>query len=399
MTQASGGTSYDVIVVGGRCAGAPTAMLLARRGYRVLLVDRAGFPSDTLSTHVAHPLAVRALSRWGLLDRLVATGCPPIDTYAYDFGPFALDGSPDADGLAYCPRRTVLDKLLLDAASDAGVEVREGFTVDEVLIDDGRAVGVAGSSKDGRVVREQARLLIGADGRMSIVAQTVQARAYSEKPPLLAIYYAYWSGLPMHGRFETYIRPHRGFAAAETHDGLTVIVAGFPTAEFAASIKGDIEGSFEKTLDLAPAFAERLRSARRETGFAGAMTPSYFRQPFGPGWALVGDAGYLKDPITGQGILDAFRDAELCARAIDEAFSGKRPFAAAMADYQRDRDAAASAMFDFTCMLATLDPPPDLLRALEAMQGDQRAMDAFAQANAGTISPAVLFATPEAAPS
>jgi flavin-dependent dehydrogenase len=287
----------------------------------------------------------------------------------------------------------VLDKLLVDAAAEAGVEIREGFAVDEVLVENERVVGMRGSSKDGRSSHEFASIVIGAEGRTSIVAETMQAETYNEKPPLLAIYYAYWSDLPMEGRFETYIRPSRGFAAADTHDGLTMLVFGFPVAEFAAGIRRDIPGNFETMIDLAPEFAKRVRAAKRETEFAGAITPNYFRKPFGPGWALVGDAGYLKDPITGQGIQDAFRDAELCARGVDEAFSGKAEFYAALADYQRERDAATLAMCDFTCMLAMLEPPPpDLRRILEASEGNRKAMDAFARVNAGTMSPAAFFA-------
>src|SRR5258708_18309551 len=170
-------STYDVIVVGARCAGSPTAMLLARKGYRVLVVDRATFPSDTISTHVVHPRAVAAVARWGLLDRLAATGCPPIHTYAFDFGPFAISGSPGtADApVAYCARRTVLDKLLVDAASEAGAEVREGFTVDEILIEDDRVVGINGRAKDGQRVAERAQVVIGADGRFSMLAQAVRA--------------------------------------------------------------------------------------------------------------------------------------------------------------------------------------------------------------------------------
>lgn len=387
--------SYDAIVVGARCAGSPTAMLLARRGYRVLLVDRATFPSDTISTHLAHPMAVAALSRWSLKDRLVASGCPPVDTYAFDFGPFTIEGAPGTEDfpVAYCPRRTVLDKLLLDAAAEAGVEVREGFAVSEVLIDDGRVIGIRGSGSNGQRVDEHARIVIGADGRNSIVAETVRAKRYNERPPLLAIYYAYWSGLPMHGRFETYIRPRRGFAAMDTNDGLTVIVGGFPVEEFKADIKTDIEGNFTKAIGLAPAFAERVRSATRETRFSGAVTPNFFLKPFGPGWALVGDAGYLKDPITAQGILDAFRDSELCVSAVDEALGGRRTFDAAMGDYQRARDAAGLPMYGFTYMLAALEPPPpDLERLLGAIKDNQKAMDGFAQVNAGTMSPAEFFA-------
>src|SRR3954467_4406019 len=126
---------YDAIVVGARCAGSPTAMLLARKGYRVLLLDKASFPSDTMSTHLVHSPGVAALERWGLLERLGATGCPPVEAYSFDFGPVTISGSPrPIDGIArgYCPRRTVLDKLLADAAVEAGAELREGFTADEV---------------------------------------------------------------------------------------------------------------------------------------------------------------------------------------------------------------------------------------------------------------------------
>ena len=150
--------AYDAIIVGARCAGSPTAMLLARKGYRVLVVDRATFPSDTVSTHVVQPLAVAALARWGLLDRLTATACPPIHTFAFDFGPFTISGAPGTTDapVAYCPRRIVLDKLLVDAASEAGAEVREGFTVEDVLIEDGRVVGIRGRSKAGGTVTERA---------------------------------------------------------------------------------------------------------------------------------------------------------------------------------------------------------------------------------------------------
>jgi 2-polyprenyl-6-methoxyphenol hydroxylase-like FAD-dependent oxidoreductase len=243
----------------------------------------------------------------------------------------------------------------------------------------------------GAGVTEHARLVIGADGRNSIVAETVQAPRYDERAPLLAIYYAYWSGLPMHGRFETYIRHKRGFAAADTNDGLTMIVGGWPQAEF-AEMKRDIEGNFERMLGLAPSFAERVRNAKRETRFAGAITPNFLRTPFGQGWALVGDAGFIKDPITGQGILDAFRDAEDCALAVDAALSGRLSYETAMSGYQQARDTDVQAMYDFTYMLAKLEPPsPDLQRLLGAVHGNRQAMDQFSQVNAGTLSPAAFF--------
>jgi 2-polyprenyl-6-methoxyphenol hydroxylase-like FAD-dependent oxidoreductase len=206
------------------------------------------------------------------------------------------------------------------------------------------------------------------------------------------MYYTYWSGLPMDGRFETYILPHRGFAAAPTHDDLTFVVAGWPYAEFEAN-KKDIEGNYRKVVELAPAFAERFRSAKMEGRFAGAALPNFFRKPYGSGWALVGDAGYNKDAITAQGISDAFHDAELCVAALDEAFRGIRSFDEAMGEYQRRRDDRSMPMYEFTCQLATMEPPPPEMQQLfGAIHGNRHAEDDFARMNAGTISPAAFFA-------
>ena len=311
-------------------------MLLARKGYRVLMVDRAGFPSDTVSTHMIHAPGVAALRRWGVLDLVVATGCPPIDTYSFDFGPFTLSGRPHAvDGVssAYAPRRTVLDKILVDAAVDAGVEMREHFTVEDVVFDDGAVVGIRGHGAGGSTVCERARVVVGADGRNSRIAKAVEPHHYNDKPMLLWGYYTYWSDLPTNG-FETIIRPDRGWAAAPTNDGLTMVVVGWPAAQ-AAAYKSDVEANYLQTLELAPEFAERVSRATRVERFTGGGVPNFFRTPFGPGWALVGDAGYIRDPVTAQGISDAFRDAELCAAALDQAFTGTRPFDEAMASYQQ----------------------------------------------------------------
>ena len=314
---------YDAIVVGARCAGSPTAMLLARKGYNVLVVDRATFPSDTISTHIVHPPGVAAMKRWGLLDGLAATNCPPIDTYAFDFGPFTISGSPGTDDapVAYCPRRTVLDKLLVDAAAAAGAEVREAFTVEDVVIDDGRVTGVRGHGKDGQAVTEHAAVVVGADGRYSRVAEAVRPEQYNEKPEILCGYYSYWSGLPMDGCFRIYVRDRRGWAAAPTNDDLTLVVAGWPFAERDAN-KSDVEGHYLEMFEQAPEWAERIRGAKREARFAGTAVANYFRRPYGPGWALVGDAGYNKDFITAQGITDAFRDAEQCADRVGRVLLG-----------------------------------------------------------------------------
>ena len=387
---------FDVIVVGARCAGSPTAMLLARKGYRVLVVDRATFPSDTISTHLVHPRGVAALARWGLLERLTATGCPPIHTYTFDFGPFTITGSPGTQDspVTYCPRRTVLDTILVDAASEAGAEIREGFAVEELLIEGDQVSGIKGRSRSGSVTTERAQVVVGADGRYSVVAEAVRPAQYNEKPQLLSAYYTYWSNLPIDGRFDTYIRPYRGFALAPTNDGLTISVGGWPYTEFEAN-KKDVEGNFLKLFDSVPELAERVRRATREAPFAGAAVLNYFRKPFGPGWALVGDAGYNRDPITAQGINDAFRDAEQCAAALDRTFSGTEAFDAVMGAYQRARDEHVLSMYEFTCQLATLNPPPPEMQQLFAsIVGNQHAMDRFVQMNAGTISPAEFFSSP-----
>jgi len=386
-------STYDVIVVGARCAGAPTAMLLARKGHRVLLVDQASFPSDTLSTHMIHAPGVAALRRWGLLDQVITAGTPAIETYSFDFGPFTIAGTPrphDGFSTGYGPRRTILDKILVDAAARAGAEVREQFTVDAVIIDDGAVAGIRGHGRDGKTVLETARVVMGADGRNSRVAKAVGAEQYNEKPKLMWSYYTYWSGLPVDG-FDTVARPDRGWAALPTNDGLTMLVVGWPFAESMA-YKADIEANYLKTLELAPEFAERVRAAKREERFAGGAVPNFFRKPFGPGWALVGDAGYNKDPITAQGISDAFRDAEMCSTALDEAFTGQRGYEDAMAGYQRSRDTQVLPIYDFTTQLATLEAPPEeMQQMLGAIHGNQEAMDAFVSLTAGTVSPVEFF--------
>lgn len=385
---------FDAIVVGARCAGSPTAMLLARKGHRVLVVDKATFPSDTISTHLIHAPGVAALRRWGLLDRLVATGCPPIDTYAFDFGPFTITGSPGTDEapVSYGPRRTVLDKLLVDAAAEAGAEVREGFTVEDIVIEDGCVTGVRGHGKGGATVTERARVVVGADGLHSKVAQAVKPDAYDEKPPLNASYYTYWSGLPMNGRFEAYIRDDRGFAAWPTHDEHTLVVAGWTYSKFAEN-RSDIERHYLETIGDAPAFAERVRAARREERFVGTGVPNYFRKPFGPGWVLAGDAGYNKDFITAQGIQDAFADAERVTAALEQAWAGGRAFDETMGEAQAARDAYAKPRYEFTADLATMHaPPPEMQQVLAAASRTPEASRGFTRVYAGVTSPAEFFA-------
>jgi 2-polyprenyl-6-methoxyphenol hydroxylase-like FAD-dependent oxidoreductase len=389
------GEHFDAIVVGARCAGAPTAMLLARQGHRVLLVDRATFPSDTVSTHFIHAPGVAALARWGLRDALADTGCPEIRRYSFDFGPFTIDGSPrgtdDVDE-AYCPRRTVLDTLLVRAAAEAGAEVREGFAVDEVLVEDGTVVGIAGRSAGGGSVIERATVVIGADGRNSMVAKAVQAEQYNERPPVTPAFYSYWSGVGSTG-FEVHIRERCGMAAFPTHDDLTLVIAGLPEEDLHGR-RHDVEGTFMATLDAEPAFAERVRSGTRVERFhASPSLAGFFRTHYGPGWALVGDAGYHLHPITAQGITDAFLDAERLAGALDDVFSGRAAYADAMATYQAQRDEHVMPMYDMTFGFAQVDqpPPPDMQQLLGAVAGNQDAMDDFVSVQAGTLAVPEFF--------
>lgn len=395
MTGTAGGGAHDhdVIVVGARCAGAPTAMLLARQGHRVLLVDRATFPSDTISTHLVHPPGLAALDRWGLLERVVETGCPPIDTYSFDLGPISIVGSPAGEGFeaSYAPRRTVLDKILVDAASESGAEVREGFSVEEILFDGETVTGIRGHGKDGTTAVEHARIVVGADGLHSSVARATGAVGYAEKPKINAYYYSYWAGMPMHGTFEAYDRGERAFAAWPTNDDLTLVICAWPMRDFEAN-RDDVEGNYHATLALAPAFAERIARATRAERFVGMAIPNYFRKPYGPGWVLVGDAGYLKDPITAQGIQDAFRDAERCTRAIDDVLAGRRPLDEAMRAAQEERDAQVMSMYEFTADFATMEPPPpEMQQLLLAASESPSARDEFARVTAGVTPPEEFF--------
>ena len=196
----------------------------------------------------------------------------------------------------------------------------------------------------------------------------------------------------MNGRFETYVRDDRGFAAAPTNDDLTLVVGGWPYRQFEES-KSHIEEAYLAMFERAPAFAERLHSATRETRVVGTAVPNFFRKPFGPGWALVGDAGYNKDFITAQGISDAFRDAELCANALDRSLSGVQTFDDAMGEYQQRRDEHVLPMFEFTVQLASLEPPPpEFLELLSVLPGNREATDQFVRVNAGVTSPAEFFA-------
>lgn len=238
-----------------------------------------------------------------------------------------------------------------------------------------------------------ARVVIGADGRNSHVAKAVAASAYNEKDRLQYSYYTYFRNLPTDG-FEIFIRPGRGFAAAPTNDGVTMLVVGWPYDQ-RTEYKAHVEGNYLATLELVPELAARVKRAERVEEFLGGAVPNFFRTPFGAGWALVGDAGYNKDPITAQGITDAFRDAEECSAALDAWLKGLAAYDDVMSKWHQSRDAAVLPIYEFTTQLATLEPPPpEMQQLLGAVAGNPVAMEGFVSVNAGTLSP-VAFFSPE----
>jgi flavin-dependent dehydrogenase len=382
--------AYDVIVVGARCAGSPLAMLLAQRGYRVLLLDRTHFPSDTVSTHYVQQSATARLARWGLLDRVRDSGCPPILELECDFEGIRFRGRAPTDGPheGYCIRRHVLDAILVEAAVASGAELRERFTVKDVVAEDGRVVGIRGRHQGGREVTERARLVVGADGLRSTVGRAVGAGVYGERPPLTHGYYTYWSDVPAE-RIELYSRHGNGAAVGPTNDGLTMIAVQWAVRDF-PEVRDDLEGRYLAVSREILEVGDRIAGGTREERFAGMSNiPMFFREPIGPGWALIGDAGYHKDPVPAQGISDAFHDAELLVETIERESGGD---ADAMKEFAPRRDEHALPWYRWTRGVAALQPlAPPMRQLFEAVAVDRAMSDRFAGLYAQTVSPDDFF--------
>jgi len=354
---------YDVVVVGARPAGAGTALLLARAGLRVLVIDRGRHGADTLSTHALMRGGVLQLKRWGVLPRVLAEGTPPVRRATFIYGSDEL-GVPvkprDGVDALVAPRRTVLDPALVDAAADAGVQVSFGTRLVDLVRDrGGRVRGVVAETEDGRSHHVAAGIVIGADGLRSAVARLTQAATTRAARWSGATVFGYWSGLPVDG-YRWYFSPGLSAGAIPTNGGLTCLFASAPSTRFAELFKGDVAGGYHRVLaEVAPDIAGRLDRATLAStlhGFPGH--PGFFRRSAGAGWALVGDAAYFKDPITAHGITDALIDAELLARAVtagtDEALAG----------YEDERNRRATALFEVTDRIASFDWTLDEVRAL-----------------------------------
>lgn len=359
---------HDAVIVGGRVAGSATAMLLARLGHDVVVVDRASFPSDTISTHSIARSGVVQLRRWGLLDEVLDSGAPAIGQFTFHaLGESVSRPIKHKAGVDFlvAPRRYVLDTILAAAAERAGAEVRLGVTVTGVQRDRrGRVVGVYGHDRAGAPIDIGARYVIGADGLGSRVARLVGAALNEVRPAEGAAQYAYYEGAPWTGT--EFFVAERSFAGVfPTHDGQACIWICNPSADARAVRRGSgsrVE-AFDQLLERsAPQLAERLRRARRTSPVRGMLRmPNQVRQAFGPGWALVGDAGYHRDAVTGYGISDAFRDAELLAVALDQALGAGAEETTALALYQRQRDQALREIFEITCRLAAYPTVPTFI--------------------------------------
>ncbi|MFI6875833.1 NAD(P)/FAD-dependent oxidoreductase [Streptomyces sp. NPDC050400] len=378
---------YDVIVIGARCAGSPTAMLFARQGYRVLLLEKARFPQDTLSSHYIHQQGVALLNRWGLLDRLREAGCRPIDHQSYEAPGVRVDGfSLPIDGLrtTYAPRRYVLDPILADGAVAAGVEFREGCAVNDLVFEGDRVVGVRYTTPGGAEATDRAHLVVGADGMRSLVARKAGAPNVIEHARLTCTYYSYWAGVPAH--FELYERPGRWIGVLPTNDDLTLLMAYFPQEDF-GQVRKDVEPAYLDAFRMtAPELYERMQAGERvEQLYGTGHQENYFRKAYGPGWALVGDAVNHKDSITARGITEAFVQAQSLTDHIGDRLHDDAALRTALRRYENDLGGEALNHYQGALNVAELKPE-GRAEMLQKLVGHQELIDRYFSTLSGACS-------------
>jgi menaquinone-9 beta-reductase len=382
---------YDAIVIGARCAGASTALLLARQGMSVLLLDRDRYGADTLSTLAMMRAGVLQLHRWGLLDALRARGTPalPRTSFVYGDEKITVPIKPrDGVEALFAPRRTILDPLLADAAAAAGADVRHGPRLVDLMREGNRVVGAVIEDRERALHPVRAGIVIGADGFHSSVARLVRAETYREGPDFCGVVYTFWRGLENDGTYWFY-RPGVSVGIIPTNDGHSGIFTAMPAGRFTAEIQKDMDAGFRRLVaECVPELARKLAAmtpSERFRGFPGLK--GHFRQSHGPGWALVGDAGYFKDPITAHGISDSLRDAELLARAIG------RGTEQALAGYQSTRDELSRELFEVTGEIARFEWDLETVRALHlrlsrAMSAEVEALVALGPPPSARTAPA-----------
>jgi flavin-dependent dehydrogenase len=349
--------SYDAIVVGARCAGSATAIALARAGRRVVALDRVRFPADTISTHLLWPGGVAEVQALGALERVRALGAPPMPRALGGAGPLVVQGGyTPVDGIDYalCVRRPGLDAALVETAREAGAEVREGVRVTDLIFERGR---VAGVRCDGEELR--APLVVGADGRRSTVARLVGVeQPHRQSVSGRACFYAYWEDARDEWRTTAaQWREGRELGTAfPCDDGLALVLLQ-PPVERAAEFRGDLPGTYTKTVASIPGLAERLEGCRQVSKVRAATDiASYFRRSTGPGWALAGDAGHFKDPVTAQGIRDALRYGRALGAVAAPLLERPRALDTALARWERERDRDCLEVYQWTNVLARGEP-------------------------------------------
>jgi len=357
-------------------------MLLARAGARVLLVDRATFPSDTISSHAIKQPGVAYLKKWGLLDEVLATGAPPIYDMATWVGDRVLPGPRrGVDSLpVVAPRRTDLDLVLVRAAADAGVDVLERTSVSAVLVDDDdQVIGIESPNNTGRPLRARARIVVGADGKHSYIAHQVGAEYEHYQAPASIAYYAYWSGSAFN-RFSLFLAPGQAAGIFPTSDGQLLAFVQVRWMERHA-FRTDVLAHYTNTLFSFPGIGDALAGATLSGALRGMIDqPAYFRRSYGHGWALAGDAAHHKDPLAARGITDAFRDAELLAEAIESGLGGASDLQPALARYHAQRESDSWRMNELNHRLAELpDDLEDLEKRLVALLAEERLVDAGVQ--------------------
>ncbi|MET7829917.1 NAD(P)/FAD-dependent oxidoreductase [Streptomyces sp. NPDC005386] len=378
---------YDVIVIGARCAGSPTAMLFAQQGYRVLLLEKARFPQDTLSSHYIHQQGIALLNRWGLLDRIRDSGAQPITHQRYEGPGVRIEGfSLPIDGLrtTYAPRRYVLDPILADGAVAAGVDFQQGCAVNDLLFDGDRVTGVRYTTPAGTVTTEQALLVVGADGMRSLVARKTGAPNVIEHPRMTCTYYSYWSGVP--SDFELYERTGRWIGVLPTNDDLTLLMAYFPQEDFGQVRKAVEPAYLDAFRTTAPELYERMQAGQRvEQLYGTGHQDNYFRKAYGPGWVLVGDAVNHKDSITARGITEAFVQAQTLTDAIGQNLHEDTALKPALRRYENSLGDEALNHYQGALNVAELKPEgrTDMLRKLV---GHQQHIDRYFSTLSGACS-------------
>jgi 2-polyprenyl-6-methoxyphenol hydroxylase-like FAD-dependent oxidoreductase len=383
----------DAVVVGARCAGAATAMLLARTGARVLLVDKGTYGSDTLSTHALMRGAVMQLDRWGVLPAIVAAGTPPVrsTTFSYVGQDVTVNIEPKFGVAAlYAPRRSLLDRALVDAAADSGAEIAYGVRVDDVLVDDrGRVRGIA-AVVNGARRRIEADLVVGADGLHSTIARRVAAPAIVSGRHSTGVLYAYWEGVPVDGYYWQF-RAGASIGAIPTNSRATCVFVSLPSARLRGEVHGPTSSVFRRLIrEVSPSFDARLdegRQAEPIRGHGGHL--GFIKRSVGPGWALVGDAGYFKDPLTAHGITDALRDAELLTRAVMQGT------AAALEQYETTRHDLSRRLFEVTDEIASFAWTDDALQSLHRAFSSEMSREVRALA---ALEPLACLSQPASVP-